>query len=232
MKQFKRISNPLKTVKVVILLGLMVSLPLLCSACKLYTVVKLENQSQRQGIKVYFENNNFNAAEYVDSIWENRVVPYTVKKALDIGLVLKEISANPDEVGAKYGYRDASEGIPWNFIVKGTGRILVVNTASRAGTIEIDLPPYDGRKDLIIQIGPVIKGSSIRDSLEFISFDDFGNQIEFAQLGNAFNKEVYDRILSKIQFATMKGKEIEFICTFTAEDSSEILGTPVVMKIH
>ena len=34
----------------------------------------------------------------------------------------------------------------------------------------------------LLQIGPVIKGTSIRDSLDFLKFDDFTNQLEFARV--------------------------------------------------
>lgn len=215
----------------VVLVVLLGCLPLVCAACKLYTVVKLnQDESKAQGIKVYFENDNFNAAKYVDNIWKSKVIPYIIKKAGAADRVLAELAKDPDAAGSHYGFRASEEGIPWNLMIKGKGKIAAVNTASRAGTVALDLPPYDGKKEITLQIGPVIKGSSIRDSLSFISFDDFENQIVFAQLSNAFNKKVNDQLLAKTDFAKLKGREIEFTGVFTADGSNDLLVTPVVLK--
>ena len=233
MKYRNFIRTPQNTFRILVFVSLIISLPVFLSACKLFTVVKLhQDQSQGDGVKVYFENNDFNSDKYVSSIWDGKVLPYIANKAVDIRSALSEIKKNPDEAGTKYGIRDSAEGSAWNFIVKGQGIVLSVNTQSRAGTIDVDLQPLDGKKDLSIQIGPVIRGSSIRDSLKFISFDDFENQIVYAQLGNAFNKKVYEQILSKIDYKNIKNKAIQFSGVFTMEDPNEILVTPVTMSLH
>jgi predicted lipoprotein len=231
MKNIRTISQWVKLLKISAFVMILILVSIFLSACKLYTVVKLnQNVDKGQGIKVYFENNDFNAEKYVNKIWDNKAVPYILQKAVDANLVLAIYKKNPDAAGAKYGIRASAEGSPWNYIIKGIAKIIAVNTTSRAGTLDVDLPPYDGQSDLIFQIGPVIKGTSIRDSLTFISFSDFENQIVFAQLGNTLNKKVYDQTLSKTKFETMKGHEIEFTGAFTADGSNSILMIPVTIK--
>jgi predicted lipoprotein len=207
---------------------LLLALAALLSSCRLYTVVRLEkNADAGQEVKVYFDNNAFDADKYVDAIWEKKAVPYILAKAVDVRLVIPELKKGTDAAGSKYGIRDSAEGSPWNFIVKGRGRIVAVHTVSRNGTVDLDLPPYDNQPDLKIQIGPVIKGTSIRDTLNFISFDDFENQIEFARLANAFNLRIYNQILSKLNFESLKDKEVEFDGTFTADGSGALMIVPV-----
>ena len=223
-------SRLIKTGTLAILLG---CLPFFLSACRLWTVVPLrQDVSKEQGIKVYFENDNFNADKYVNNIWESKVMLYFEKKATAADRLWADFRKDSDAAGQKYGIRASEEGSPWNFIMKGTGKIIAVNTTSRAGTVELDLPPYDNQKDFIIQIGPVIKGSSIRDSLDFISFDDFENQIVFAQLSNTFNKRIYDRLLSKTDFTKLKDREVDFTGAFTADGSGDVLVTPVLIKVR
>lgn len=232
MKRIKLLTLNTTAVRVAIFSLLIISLPMMLSACKLYTVVKLDqnsSSSQESGFSAGGDS-NFDGDKYVNSVWSSKVIPYITKKAVDVTQVLNAIKQNVDGAGKQFGLRDNSEGSPWNFIVKGRGKVMAVDTASRAGTVDIDLPPYDGKKDLILQIGPVIKGSSIRDSLSFISFDNFENQIVFAQLGNSFNKKAYETVLSKIKFSALKGKEIEFSGAFTMGDSSDILLTPILVK--
>lgn len=197
------------------------------SGCKWFTVVKIDeagNPSAHSGAAAA-ETGALDADNYVGTIWNDKVIPYMTDKAADIVAVLKDMKANPDAAAEKYGARQG------NFIVKGQGKALSVNRESRAGTMDVDLPPFDGRTDVKIQIGPVIKGTSIRDSLEFIKFDDFKNQVEFAQLSNSINQKVNDDVVNKLDFDTVQNKTIQFMGAFTADSSGEILITPVQLQI-
>ena len=103
---------------------------------------------------------------------------------------VRELAAkSPDEAGAKFGYRAKSEGTPWTLMVKIEGSIVAADTESRAATIGVDATGQ-GKTDAIVQIGPAMRGTAIRDALDFVSFNDFTNQIDFAQFGKAFNTYV------------------------------------------
>lgn len=216
-----------RNVRVALLLVCLLFSTILFSGCKLYTVVSNDkNKDDQQG----FTAESFDANEFVNSVWDSKVIPTINQKAVDIGEVIKATTSNVSEAGKKYGIRSAQEGSPWNFIVKGKGKILNVNKESRVGTLDVDLAPYDGKSDFKIQIGPVIKNTAVRDSFEFIKYDDFKNQMVFAELSNAFNKKITDTLLSKNDFANVKGKEVNFIGVFTFTPSSEILVTPITME--
>ena len=66
------------------------------------------------------------------------------------------------------------------------GKIVAANTQSRAATIDVDVDG-DGKADARVQIGPAMRGTALRDSLDFVQFNEFTNQIDFAQFGKAFN---------------------------------------------
>jgi predicted lipoprotein len=211
-----------------LLISILVLISFLFSSCKLYTVVKHDkNSSENKGTTFYFDSNDFDADKYVESIWDSKVLPTMEKKANDAAVVLPEIKNNVDEAGKKYGIRSSDTGSAWNFIVKGKAKIVSVNTESKNGTMDMDLEPYDGNSDFKLQIGPVIKGTSIRDSLDFIKFDDFKNQMVFADLSNAMHKRLNEQILSKMDFKNAGSKEVEFLGAFTILPSGEILVTPV-----
>jgi len=217
----------IRSAKVALLLVCLLFSSILFSGCKLYTVVSNDkNKDSQQGVAV----EGFDANVFVNSVWESKVIPTINQKAVDIGEVIKATTNNADEGGKKYGIRSAQEGSPWNFIVKGKGRIVHVNKESRAGTLDVDLAPYDGKPDFKIQIGPVIKNTAVRDSFEFIKYDDFKNQMVFAELSNAFHKKITDTLLSKNDFANIKEKEVNFNGVFTYMPSSEILVTPITME--
>ena len=48
----------------------------------------------------------------------------------------------------------------------------------------------DGKADVRAQIGPAINGTTLRDSLDFVNFNAFKNQIQWAEFGKSFNTHV------------------------------------------
>ncbi|VBB09685.1 Hypothetical protein LUCI_4983 [Lucifera butyrica] len=222
----------IKQINAVFLAAVIVSLTLLLSGCKLYTVVPNDkNKENRQGVTFYFQDDSFDADKFVAAAWDSKVLPVMNRKAVDIGVVLAAIRNNVEEAGKKYGVRSAQGGKEWNFIVKGKGNVLKINTESRNGTMDIDLPPYDHKAELKIQVGPVIKGTSVRDSLDFIKFDDFKNQMDFAEVSNALNKRIKELILSKLDLKQAPNREIEFTGAFTVMPAGEIVVTPVQLTL-
>jgi predicted lipoprotein len=183
-------------------------------------------------LDIYFVDDTFKPDEFVDKIWDDKVVPYFKQKCLPIGNILTTWEKDQEKAGREFGYREKAEGSPWNFRVAGSGVIVGVNTESRASTVDVDLDPPDGKSDLILQIGPVIKDTGIRDSLEFISFTDFTNQLEFARLSNALNKKVNAAVLGGLDRENLMGKRISFHGVFTQlQDSDLVRITPVVMEV-
>jgi len=199
------------------------------------TVVPDEKKSEEKGEKldIYFVTDDFKPDKYAESIWEDKVVPFFKEKSLPIETIIPVWHKDQQTAGEKFGYREKAEGSPWNFRVKGSGVVVAVDTESRASTIDIDLSPSDGTADLILQIGPVIKDSAIRDSLDFISFTDFTNQLEFARLSNAFNKVVNRDVTSKLDRENLMGKKVSFWGAFThLQDSDLIRVTPVFLEVE
>lgn len=202
--------------------ALILILTAVLSAC---TVVKIGEQAQVDKGLGSSGHDSFDPDAYVADVWI-KIQPYMEEKAADAREVLDAVATNEDQAGEKYGIRSGASGSTWNFIVTTKAKVLAVHTESRAGTLELDLPPYDGKMDLLAQIGPVFKGSSVRDSLEFIKFDDFRNQIQYAQLANAFNKKIHQEVIVKIDIPALKNKEVELTGAFTAGSQPALL-TPV-----
>ena len=188
---------------------------------------------KKETLDIYFVSDDFKPDEYAARIWKSRVVPLFEEKSIPLATILPAWQKDPEAAGEKFGYREKAEGSPWNFRVRGQGVILAANTQSRASTVDVDLFPGDGTPDLVLQIGPVLKDSAIRDSLDFISFTDFTNQLEFARLSNAFNKMVRQDVTANLDRDNLVGKKISFVGAFTRlQDSDTIRVTPVVLSIE
>lgn len=173
----------------------------------------------------------FNPADKVNAIWESQALPSIDKRAGDFKAVMTAIAANPDDAGAKFGHRDKEGDSPWTYVVKFDGKITAAETQSRAATLDVDVDG-DGKADLKVQIGPAIRGTSLRDSLDFLNFSEFKNQIEWAQFGKAFNEKVNTTVLASMVRENLTGKTIKVTGAFPLPSSGQLpLVTPATLSI-
>ena len=171
----------------------------------------------------------FNAKTYVAQMWDSKVIPLMHTAPLDVGTLLAAIAKDPEAAGNQYGRR-SGPGQPWTYLVKGQGDVTAVDVASRHGTVTVTLT-IDGKPTpVILQIGPVIFGTAIRDALPFISFGDFVNQIDYAEVSRALNDTATAGLAEKMTDA--KGKIVSFAGAATAPSGSTPLTiTPVLLSI-
>jgi predicted lipoprotein len=162
----------------------------------------------------------FDPDAMVGAIWDAKVIPYLEAKAGTLPDVMTLAHSNPDEAGRKYGYRAKEGSEPWTFVVSIDGRIVSAETTSRAATIGIDTKG-DGKVAAIVQIGPAMRGTALRDSLDFVSFNDFKNQIDYAQFGKAFNQHVAKGFLAQLPRDSLVGRKVKVLGAFTLESGDQ-----------
>jgi predicted lipoprotein len=157
-------------------------------------------------------------AAYVDSIWSSSLVPAILNSAVDARALLDALSSSFEQAGNRYGRREANG--PRYFLVKGQGRVLSVDTRSRAGSLLLDVAPLDGQADISLQIGPVLRGTSLRDAPGVVHFTDFINQLQFADVGNELNDRVLKTVIAPIETAKLGGRMVSFVGTASCEDGA------------
>ncbi|MFK8034244.1 MAG: DUF2291 family protein [Hyphomicrobiales bacterium] len=133
-------------------------------------------------------------AAYAREIWEPKVLPAITKKLVSITDLRAAIVQDEAAAGLAHGLRPEGEANPWNFAVSGTGVIIEAKTQSRAAKLQVDTDA-DGEADVIVQLGPVIRGTAIRDAMPFLIFTDFRDQIEFAKLSGGLNAMAHERVI-------------------------------------
>lgn len=205
-------------------LVLMLALVGLSSACKLWTIRPLDSKSEKPANAAQ----QFNADAFVDSIWQSKVVPTVLEKATDLTAVLTALDA--DAEAAKKQFSNGDAGGATHFIVKGTGRVSRVNATSQNRTLALSLPNYPGKTEVVLQVGPVLRGTSLRDAVGFIQFNQFVNQLQFAEVGNRLNDRVTTAVIKDFDLATAQGKQVSFHGAFTLSDRSKIVITPVQLQ--
>jgi predicted lipoprotein len=173
----------------------------------------------------------FNPDKMAEEMWSSRVLPYLEQRAGPFADVNALAKTDPAAAGAKYGNPKKQATAPWTYAAKLEGRIVAANTQSRAATIDVDVDG-DAKPDVRVQIGPTIPGTALRDTLDFIDFNDFKNQIDFAQFGKALNVYADKTVLSKLPREALEGRTAKALGAFVLKDGADLpLLTPAKVEI-
>ncbi|MCB8881128.1 DUF2291 family protein [Acidisoma cellulosilytica] len=149
----------------------------------------------------------FDANAYVDSLWP-KVSTFFQAQAHDLSTVLAGLAKDADAADKAYGQPPAADGGAWTFAVKGQGRVTQSDSKSARGTLTLALPNVSS--PVILQVGPVVFGSAIRDCLPFLDFATFVNQIEYAEVSHALNAKAIADIRHGVDFGALVGKTVTF----------------------
>lgn len=196
---------------------------LLPAACKFVDTAELAAKRQAAAAPT--------ASASGTALYGTKVVPYVTEKAVPFADVRTALKADFAGAGEKFGYREVKEGAALNFLVRVSGKIISADTKSRAAVALVDTDG-DGQGDVTLQLGPVIKGTSIRDALPFVTFTSYANQIEFADVAKAFNAQAYETVLKAFPREALEGKQVEAVGAFSMKGASDkILVTPVAIQL-
>lgn len=121
----------------------------------------------------------------VTNTYQQKIVPQVLNDAKPLGEVMKDLAAAKDIDSAckQFGYRSQEEN-PCVFTVKINGTVSAVNTTSRSGKMTVK--DVSGQ-DVVVQIGPIIRGTALRDVYKGSSYQDFNDQVMFGDYGRAIN---------------------------------------------
>lgn len=168
-------------------------------------------------------------AALVEETWAAKLLPHIAATATDITPLRAAMAAGLDAAGAAHGLRAAGGGGPWNFAVTGTGKVIAADRKSRAATLALDTDG-DSQPDTTIQLGPVIKGTALRDIAPFYVFTDFRDQIEFAKLARALNDTAAAAIT--LPEGDLTGQTVTFtgaVAVRTAKDALLVVPTALAV---
>jgi predicted lipoprotein len=149
----------------------------------------------------------FNAEAYVESVWATRVLPEVERSAIPLMTALADAPAPATGSGGPSS--------PRSVFVTGTALVARVDTQSRVGLARLSLPASAGHAAVAIQIGPVLRGTAVRDALPFIRFTDFDNQLQFADVASALNDRVLRNVLAGVDVNALRGRTVSFLGAVT-----------------
>jgi predicted lipoprotein len=167
-------------------------------------------------------------AQFAEKVWDSKVLPTIREKAQDIATILPEIRADPAAAGQKYGRRESTN--PYSYMVKGTGKVAEVRTESQAGTMLLEIAGLEEK--IALQIGPVVRGTALRDATGAAPFDQFTNQLDYADVSKEMNTRAVKAAFAGVDLSSLSGKTITFFGAFTFDPRSKgpVLVTPVKIE--
>lgn len=168
--------------------------------------------------------------DLVENSFASQLLPFVSDTAISVSDLRSAVDADLEAAGAAHGNRGAGIGSAWNFAVQGQGTVITSKMASKARKVHLDTDG-DGVADVTLQLGPVIKGTVLRDIAPFYNFGDFRDQIEFAKLARALNDKNSGSI--PLFEGDLIGEEISFLAAVALKSSADKwLLTAVELKVQ
>ena len=134
----------------------------------------------------------FDAGTFAASAWP-RLVREAVQTAADVSAIAAAADGSPAR--ARF--------------LKGTGLVSSIDRRSRVGVIRVQLAGVTPAT-VAIQIGPVMRGTALRDASGFIEFSDFTNQSDYAGAANALNDYALRTVIGGLSADALQGRTITF----------------------
>jgi predicted lipoprotein len=214
--------------------ALIVSLILILCSCKPFTIVPIEESSTDGNNTISSGEKAVDVTQYVDERWDSVFADEINERRQDLSDLLTKASADGwASIEEEYGVKKGDIGAKFNFIAYDTAIVREVNTESRAGSLLVELEGAPADYPCVISIGPVLKGTALRDSLKSINFNEFVNQMDYANLANELNKRANTQIIENVDIAALGGKAITFTGSFTEpEGTGEILIMPISLEVE
>ncbi len=205
---------------------------LIFTSCKLYTIVPIEEGDGNKVSTISSGEKAVDVKKYIEEKWDAVFVPEINDRRQKLSDILLEVNKSNWEAVYEKGLKKGDIGAKYNFIVTDTALVKEVNTESRSGYIVITLDGVSTDYTIKLAIGPVLKGTAIRDSLKNINFNEFVNQMDYASLANELNKKANQDCIGSMDVATLNGKTIEFTGSFTEpQNTKEIFIMPIFMGV-
>lgn len=190
----------------------------------------IESTSSGNGGSAVAGSANLSPEKYATSIWAKKVLPTVKARAVDLPMLLAALKRDPNAAAKRYGHYAVLNGPP-AFLVKGSGRVVSVDTTSLVSKAGIALGAGT-KPDVFMQLPPIFSGTDVRDALPFLNFNQFVNQVQFGEIAIALNSKIAATTFAHIAPAKLKGKRIAFAAAFTLTQAKTPLLTPITLELR
>jgi len=167
----------------------------------------------------------FSPQSYAQEKFSSEIAPDIVKRATELAVVQKAIAADPAAAAKKYGVVSGSSPAVYSVKFTGTAGELGPN-----GQMPVTVPGMPSDIKVLVQMGPAINGTAVRDATGKVQFSQFKNQIDYQNVGAELNKQVKDKVLTNVDPASLARKKVAAVGAFSLINPSAYIITPVQIE--
>jgi predicted lipoprotein len=170
------------------------------------------------------ESKKFDPAEFGKDNYASKVKPAIEKDPVEIETLAPLLAKDAEAAGKEYGKRQGTS--PYTYSVK------VVGTAGKpaGGLLPVTVPGLAKGTRVSVQVGPAINGTTLRDASGEVDFNDFTNQVEYANAATALNTEMKADALKDLDPASLTGKQVTVVGATAPLNPEVITVTPVSIE--
>ena len=153
------------------------------------------------------------------------IKPAVEEDPVELTTLVPAIQDDPDAAGEQYGNREGSSS-PYTYPVTFTG------TAAKAegGLMDVTVEGLPRGTRVSVQVGPAINGTTLRDVTGTVKFNDFVNQVEYADAATALNQEMKADLLDGLDVAALAGTRVTVIGATGPLNPEVLIVTPVSLE--
>lgn len=166
----------------------------------------------------------FDPAVFAEEKFASEIVPQIESQAVDLATLLADLAGGADP--ADFGN---SSGVDSAFAFPITLTAVVGTPVPPVAPLTVEGVPSDIA--VVLQIGPALNGTALRDVTGTISFNQFGNQLEYQDVGTELNNQVRENVLAGIDTTALEGKTVEITGTFLRVNPAFVSIIPVRMEV-
>ena len=166
----------------------------------------------------------FDPKTYAQKHFAPDIVPYIKEKAQDLAPLLQQLSGGADQ--AKFGNTSGASSA-YAFPVTLTA---VAGTPTPP-TLPLTVDGVPPGTTVVLQVGPAINGTAIRDVSGTVSFNSFKNQLEYQQVATELNELVKSKVLKGVDVASLAGKKITVTGAFLRVNPALVSIVPTSIEV-
>ncbi len=171
------------------------------------------------------EQKKFDAAAYGKENYLAKVKPAVEKDPVDLATLVPLLRKDPEAAGAQYGKRQGTSPFTYHVTLTGTAGKPI------GALLPVTIPGVAGGTRVTVQIGPAINGTALRDVTGLVSFNDFVNQVEYANVATALNTEMKADLLQGLDPTSLVGQQVTVVGATAPLNPDVITITPVSIAV-
>ena len=167
----------------------------------------------------------FDAASYGKDSYRDTVKPAIESDPVDLVELAPLLQQDAEAAGERYGTRQGSSPYTYSVSLTGTAEKL------EGALLRVSVPGLPRSTTVSVQVGPAINGTALRDANGLITFNDFVNQVDYADVATALNNEMKNDLLSDLDPKSLVGKQITVVGAAAPLNPDLVTLTPVSIEV-